>query len=265
MTLTTNFTQAVGAILALWILQTTKETLGKKVSLYIDNQSIIVAMNSIKATPGQYLIQAIRQAANASGSILTIKWISSHSQVKGNEEVDKLAKEAAAGCSSARANLPHILRRTLPTSASALKQDFKSSLKTRWEMPWNASPRKPRILQFGDSFPYSTFLKNLFSLARRQSSTILQIHCGHFPLNKYLHRINKSDTDKCQACADQQEEQPTKSFNHFLFECPAHNIAREELIEEIGLDNFHLTEIMADTNRMKALNMFINRTRRFRD
>ena len=222
-------------------------------------------MSSIKETPGQYLIQAIRQAADASSSILTIKWISSHSQVKGNEEVDKLAKEAAAGHSSARANLPHILRRTLPTSASALKQDFRSSLNTKWEAAWNALPRKPRMLQFGDSFPYSTFLNNLFSLTQRQSSTILQIHCGHFPLNNYLHRINKSDMDKCQACADQQEEQSIESFNHFLFDCPAHNIAREELIEEIGLDNFHLAEIMADTNRMKALNTFINRTRRFRD
>jgi ribonuclease HI len=89
--------EAVGAILALWILQTTPETLGKKVTLYIDNQSIIVAMNSIKSTSGQHLLQALRQASNGSGSKLSIKWISSHSKVKGNEEVDRMAKEAAAG------------------------------------------------------------------------------------------------------------------------------------------------------------------------
>jgi hypothetical protein len=78
--------------------------------------------------------------------------------------------------------------------------------------------------------------------------------------------MGKSDTDRCQSCVNQQEGiSPIESVNHFLFDCPAHHIAREELIEEIGLDNFHLVEIMADTNRLKALTTYINRTRRFRD
>ena len=79
----------------------------------------------------------------------------------------------------------------------------------------------------------------------------LQIRCGHFPLNKYLHRINKSETDRCQQCADAEGpvvETPAESFtgNHFLFDCPAHTIAREELIlvDAIGQENFHLAEIM---------------------
>jgi hypothetical protein len=254
------------AILALWIIQTTPETLGKRVTLYIDNQSVIMAMTSIKATPGQYLLQTLRQAANGTGARLSIKWISSHSKVKGNEDVDRTAKEAAAGRSSARVSLPHILRQPLPTSASALKQDFNNDLKTKWETSWDTSPRKPRMTQFGETFPYSAFLSKVQMLTRKQSSTILQIRCGHFPLNKYLHRINKSETDKCQACADQQEDiPPVESINHFLFDCPAHNIAREELIQEIGIDNFHLADIMRDTVRMKALTKFINRTRRFRD
>jgi ribonuclease HI len=258
--------EAIGAILALWILQTTPETTNKKVTLYIDNQSIITAMTSIKATPGQYLLQALRRAANSTSARLSVKWISSHSKVKGNEEVDKMAKDAAAGRSSAMAALPHLLRSPLPTSASALKQNFNSNLKAKWATMWDASPRKPRLEQFGDAFPFSAFLNKIFMLTRKQSSTILQIRCGHFPLNKYLHRINKSDTDRCQACADRGEHAPpAETFNHYLFDCPAHHLARETLIDEIGIDNLYLAEIMQDTNRMKALITFINRTRRFRD
>jgi hypothetical protein len=71
--------------------------------------------------------------------------------------------------------------------------------------------------------------------------------------------------DHCQACANQQEDPPPiESINHFMFDCPAYGIAREELIAEIGFDNFHLAEIMRNTEHMKALIKYINRTRRFR-
>ena len=43
-----------------------------------------------------------------------------------------------------------------------------------------------------------------------------------------------------------------------------HNIAREELIAKIGINNLHLSDIMAHTDRMKALVTFINRTGRLR-
>ena len=257
--------EAVGAILAIWLLETTPETIGKKVSLYIDNQSIISAIQNPKSTPGQYLLNALRSAANRVACNLTIRWISSHSKVKGNEDVDKLAKDAAAGRSSTLASLPHMLRSPLPTSASAMKQAFNSSLKAKWAANWNTSPRKPRIAQFGDSFPYSAFLKKVYSLTRKQSSLILQIRCGHFPLNAYLHRISKSDTDKCQACENNQEDvPPAETINHYIFDCPSHTDARNELIEDIGREEFHLSNIMFNTDRMKALINFINRTGRFR-
>jgi ribonuclease HI/endonuclease/exonuclease/phosphatase family metal-dependent hydrolase len=257
--------EAIGAILAIWLLETTPEAVGKRVSLYIDNQSIISAIVSPKATSGQYLLDALRSAANRVACRLTIKWISSHSEVKGNEEVDKLAKDAAAGRSSAMDSLPHILRRPLPTSSSALKQSFLSSLKTKWSSRWDSSPRKPRISQLGGSFPYSMFLNKVYLLTRKQSSMIMQIRCGHFPLNAYLHRINRADTDRCQECLNEQEAiSPVETVNHFIFVCPAHDEARNELIAKIGIDKFHLPSIMSDIDRMKALTTFINRSGRLR-
>jgi hypothetical protein len=148
---------------------------GKRVSLYIDNQSIVTATSSIKATSSQYLLHELRQAADRCGSRLSIKWISSHSKVKGNEDVDKMAKDAAEGRSSAMVELPHILRRPLPTSASAVKQRFNNKIKEEWETIWDASPRKPRLAQFRETFPFSAFLKILYILTRKQSSTILQL------------------------------------------------------------------------------------------
>lgn len=255
--------EAVGVVLALWLIRTTPETLGKTVSLFTDNQSIVMALSSAKAASGQYLIDSIKNAANTAGARLTIKWISGHSKVKGNEDVDKLAKDAADGRSSRREDLPHLLRTSLPRSASALKQEYNAKIKTRWEKLWDTSPRKPRIAQFGGSFPFSSFLKDIHSLTRKQTSIILQIRCGHFPLNRYLHRINKSDTDKCQECAAQQDANPPiETVNHFIFVCPAHEMARDELANKIGAAHFQLSDLMINADRMKALVKFVNRTGR---
>lgn len=103
-------------------------------------------------------------------------------------------------------------------------------------------------------------------LTRKQSSIILQLRCGHFPLNNYLHRINKIDSNRCQACAEQLEGiSPPETINHFIFDCPAYTVARNELLDKIGEENFFFPNIMADIIKMKALITFINRTGRFRN
>jgi hypothetical protein len=250
--------EVVGAVLALWMLARTPATVGKRVSLYTDNQSLVTTLPHPKATSGQYVLCSLRAAIEGTGCSLAIKWISGHSKVKGNEEADKLAKDAAAGRSSARAELPHILRSSLPTSASALKQEFMQKLKIRWAGLWEASPRKLRVSQFGDAFPFSAFLNRLASLTRKQASLILQLRCGHFPLNVYLHRIKKVESDKCAACGE------VETVNHFVFDCEAHAEAREELVNKIGQAHFRFPDIMSNVNRMKALTTYINRSERFR-
>jgi hypothetical protein len=54
------------------------------------------------------------------------------------------------------------------------------------------------------------------------------------------------------------------SYKERSFDCPAHEIAREELLEKIDGDEFHLSDTMLDADRMKFLVTFVNRTRRLR-
>jgi ribonuclease HI len=89
--------EVAGALLATWIIRNTPETIGKTVSLYIDNQATVMALAGSKTKAGQYLINSTVTAANGLPCNLTIRWISSHSEVRGNEAADKLAKEAAQG------------------------------------------------------------------------------------------------------------------------------------------------------------------------
>jgi ribonuclease HI len=137
--------EIIGAILGMWLLSNCPETVGKKVSLYIDNQAVILGAKNPKTTPRQYLMHQLILSANTLGCNLDIHWISSHSKVKGNEKVDDLTKEAANSRSSARARMPHLLRSPLPVSASAIKQEYHEELKTKWEKIWVNSTRSRRM------------------------------------------------------------------------------------------------------------------------
>lgn len=94
----------------------------------------------------------------------------------------------------------------------------------------------------------------------------MQIRIGHIPLNGYLRRIGKVETNECAECRDLQEDHPiVETVTHFIFECPAYHQARQELIETIGRSRFNFVKIMTKTDYLKSLVTYINRTERFKN
>jgi hypothetical protein len=89
---------------------------------------------------------------------------------------------------------------------------------------------------------------------------------GHIPLNYYLRRIGKLDSGKCLKCNENPENvQVTETINHFIFECQEYHEARQSLIAKIGRSCLTLSKIMENTDHMKALVTYINRTGRFKE
>ena len=89
---------------------------------------------------------------------------------------------------------------------------------------------------------------------------------GHFPLNSFMYKIGRTVSDTCMECYEIQDDGPiSETINHYLFECPAHAEFRNELITKTGRNRFNLHAIMANTDHMKALVTYTNRTGRFKD
>ena len=255
--------EVAGGILVLWLIAVTPETNRQKVSIYTDNQAFATTSSRPKATSGQHLIKDFSSKARNTGAKLEVKWISGHSGVCGNERVDRLAKEAAEGKGSRRADLPHIFRRKLPTSASACKQD--KQLKRRWKEEWTLSPRKERIGRIDETYPFEGFRKRQYELSRQHASLMIQVRSGHIPLNLYLHRINRAELSRCEACQlEPGDETPTENTRHFLYDCEAYTTQRNTLFRKIRASNIVLKEIMLKTSRMKALTQYIVQTGRFK-
>jgi hypothetical protein len=249
----------------MWQIETLPETEGRTVFVYADNQPFIRAATFPKAVPGQYLLQNFNEAANNSRAKIEVKWISGHSNVRGNERADKLAKEAATGRASSSANLPPILRRKLPISISSKNQAHMVRLKTEWADRWQESPRRQQFEAIDDSFPFNGYRKRQNKLPRAHASILLQVRSGHLPLNRYLYRIKKSDTKRCQACRlNPDDETPTEDIKHFLYDCDAYAQQRRFFIRAIGSANLPLKDIMSTTKGMKELAKYITRTGRFK-
>ncbi|TFK16597.1 hypothetical protein FA15DRAFT_552804, partial [Coprinopsis marcescibilis] len=76
-----------------------------------------------------------------------IRWISGHDEVEGNERADEEAKKAAKGEGRQVGMLEKVEKRGigLLISVSAVKMEYKKSLKERWEEQWNESKRGKRM------------------------------------------------------------------------------------------------------------------------
>ena len=256
--------EVVGGILGTWLISSNPETSYKSVSIYTDNQAFVNSSIAPKAAPGQYLLQEFSASAGRVRARITVNWISGHSKVAGNEQADRLAREAAAGRASRGIDLPQILRSQLPTSASARNQHYLEKLKRRWGREWLKSPRRRRFEMIDDTFPFSGFRRRQNKLSRAHSSLMVQIRSGHLPLNLYLHRIGKTDSKQCQACrTNDEEETPTENVTHFLYDCPAYANQRSTLFRKIGAANIAIRDIMLQTKSMKALAQYIITTGRF--
>ena len=112
-----------------------------------------------------------------------------HKGVAGNERVNEEVKKAAQGDSS-----PPVLQKHLPTSTTAVKQEFNKKLKTRWAETWKVSPCYARFQHIDMNFPFNKFQKINNALSRLQASLLMQLQTGHVPLNSYLYHIKKAGT-----------------------------------------------------------------------
>jgi hypothetical protein len=237
-----------------------------EVSLSIDNQAVIKATGHCHAKLGQELIDKILEVAErlkrekGEGYSLTVHWIPGHSDIEGNELVDKGAKEAAEGKVSKRERLPDFVAgRTLPSSVSAMHQHQMKSLRKEWTKQWSKSPCYNRLHNIDADLPSRKSTKKITALSKGLMSIIVQLHTGHAPLNAHLFKIKKSDTELCPRCRDALE-----TVHHFLFDCISYGHERHKRYMVLWRDSDSLSFLLSDLKGIRELGLYVNRTRRFR-
>ena len=281
--------ELVGIILALFLLASLSCQLLGSIVIGLDNQASIRALANQESKPAQYLLNNIHTAvenlqakqdkmqnarkfrdAHREGRTLevhnrgvidlTIQWVPGHMDFAPNDKADRHAKKAAKGLSNTSGELPKILRKPLPASVSALRQESKSKIQKRWARQWKTSPRYHQMRALDKTTPSKKWLKLVSSLSRSQASIILQLRTGRIGLNKFLHRIKRADTPLCPSCNDNSIE----TINHFLFECRHYRHERHILQNELRRNASNASYLLSNPAATLHLLKYIHTTGRLK-
>jgi hypothetical protein len=120
------------------------------------------------------------------------------------------------------------------------------------------SPRYEFLRSIDHTFPSNNFKNIIDDYPRWHCSLLFQLRSGHVPLNKYLHRISKSPSPRCQQCNEREE-----TVHHFLVSCPKYARQHATLRKEIGPRASQLQQLLSNCHNTKALFTYIASTKRF--
>jgi ribonuclease HI len=281
--------EGIGLVMGLHLLNGLSRQLTRPTILGTDSQAVIKALNNQRSQPGHYILDAIHHSAErlhakqdslinrdagsqalATGDSWTgrtrnvidlhVQWVPGHCGFEPNERADEEAKKAAQGDSSNVKLLPPLLRKRLPLSISALRQDNIDKLKKCWERRWKNSERESLLRSIDSSAPSKKYLRLISGLDRRQASILFQLRSGHIGLNHHLFRIHRSETPSCPHCRSITVE----TVKHYLMDCPFYARERHELQRKLRRNAGSLSFLLSSPDAVLPLLKFVHATGRFK-
>lgn len=214
-----------GIQMALKIAMTTRQGRGQafsRVDIFTDNQAAITSSSWPLRQSGQFLLRQIagQVVALRNRQIqVHIHWIPAHTGVEGNEEADRLAKQAAGkGKSGGTGQSP------LFTTVASQRMLAKRMANVRWEAEWDASNSGRALFNY-QKIPTKGTLQKYRALKRAVAATIFQMRAGKIGLNDYLWTIQKSDSPICQKCGGDDRQ----TVRHVLLTCTAFQTLRQQV------------------------------------
>lgn len=255
--------EGVGMILGLELLREEVHVEGL-LPMGVDNTAAITATHAINPGPSHYIWdifhRRITMVYNKHKEMtLLVKWVPGHVGIVGNERADEEAKKAATDGSSPLRKLPAPLRKTLPWSKSATRQEHRRKLKRAAVRVWIESPRHDRMALIDPEPSHNKFAKLTRNLSRNHASLLFQLYSGHVPLNAYLHRVKKVDSPTCPGCHQHRE-----TVMHFILMCDTHKVARRAMFSAAGRDARNLGKLLTTPDLLPHLFRYIRDTGRLR-
>ena len=263
---TVHEAEGVGQLLALGLLRTETSNIGRtSISMGVDSQSSIRAHANRCPKAGGYITAEIHKFHGTLTEIhgkldLQINWVPGHKGIYGNDCVDEQAKKAAEGPEQNLNSRVGFLRKAIPDSKSAVRQELRRKNKARYTKNFRTLPRYHRMYKIDPTMPSPLFRKATNRLTKRHASILIQLRTGHIPLKAYLHRIGKADTPTCEKCGEDNE-----TVEHYLMRCKQYQNQRRRLQEEIGGAREVDTDILGRPDLFPALFRYIWRTERFQE
>ncbi|KAF4228839.1 hypothetical protein CNMCM8980_000121 [Aspergillus fumigatiaffinis] len=185
-----------------------------------DSMSALQAIRNSSNKSGQKIIRATLQAASemkARGIPIRLQWVPGHCGDPGNDEADRLAREAVGP----RKMHPfqHLLSRE--------KGFIRKRILNEWKEEWTKSTKGGHLHRIDKTLPSIRTRRLYGSLPRNRAYLLTQLRTGHSWLATYGKLRHYRDDDRC-ICGAQE------TVVHVLVDCPLLRDLRRELRRKIG-------------------------------
>ena len=129
-------------------------TINQRIIILLDTQVVIMAPTLQRQATSHYLLDWFHSELHHIKSLprhanleVEVTWVRGHKGNEGNELADQEAKRVARGKVSPTSHIPKCLRKTLPHSTSALKQQHLEKMKKRVTSDLAKSPQYSKIVE----------------------------------------------------------------------------------------------------------------------
>ena len=186
------------------------------VVIFTDSKSALEALENFSDNSHQdigELAKAIDSLLTSYDIRITLQWIPGHTDIPGNEQADRLAKEGTQKDQPIK-----------PCSNSTVKQILRNNFREVWLNRW-ATGSTGRVMYSEMDKP--RLEDKINNLSRSDQCIIFQFRTGHSKLNNHLNRFNPEHPPLCRNC-----DHPYETVHHVLFDCQKLQHYRKELLPQ---------------------------------
>ena len=186
------------------------------IHIFSDSQSAIgILQLGWKPTQHKHTIAEIKQTIqdlkNKNISV-HISWTPGHANIKGNEEADRLAKEASSEAAT-------MSDETQTVTMADVKQSATLTGLSQWQRQWDSSDSGRSLFKYKPNVSDKSFIDIPNVKSYRN---IAKLRLGYNNLKEYQHKIGNTDTNLCE-CGE------VETVEHYLLNCKNYFNEREAL------------------------------------
>ena len=193
-----------------------KEAPTNSITIFTDNQAAVRAVACPARQSGQYVIRnIIRELEDLQQRQIKvcIRWVPAHIGIQGNEEADRLAKQATGWREKGAHGLPAPTYTGLRQLQSSAKRLLKAEQKRQWLSMWDGNPAGKHYKRKHLARPGKDGIQLHRRLTKPLSAVLIQLRSSKIGLNQYLYSIRRADTMACSCGTGNQ------TVTHVLCEC----------------------------------------------